>query len=81
MELIYLMGRSTDNSWECQGIFSSFDKAIENLKDGYWFVELPFDELLPSKTMQNEIDIYWQKVGDKIYKTSANGNVILDEVV
>lgn len=55
------------------GIFDSLEKALSNLKEGYFVAELPFNELYPEEEM---LLPSYQLLEGKIYKVSYDGHIL-----
>lgn len=73
MKTVYLLGRWTEPNWEVMGIFEELQKALDNLIDGYWVVELPFNELYSEDKM---LLVSYQIVDNKICIVAEDGTII-----
>lgn len=76
MKNVFLLGRWTEATWEVMGIFPDLKTALKHLKEGYWVVEIPFNELYSEDNMEV---ISYQIVDGKIWLVDVDGTM-LEEV-
>ena len=73
---VFLLGRWTETTWEVMGIFPDLKTTLKHLKEGYWVVEIPFNELYSEDKMEV---ISYQIVNGKIWLVDIDGTM-LEEV-
>jgi hypothetical protein len=75
-EKVFLLGRWAEPQWEVMGIFPDLKTALKHLKEGYWVVEIPFNELYSEDKMEV---LSYQIVDGKIWLVDVDGTM-LEEV-
>jgi hypothetical protein len=76
MKNVFLLGRWAEPQWEVMGIFPDLKTALKHLKEGYWVVEIPFNELYSEEMMEV---LSYQIVDGKIWLVDVDGTM-LEEV-
>ena len=76
MKNVFLLGRWAEPTWEIMGIFPDLKTALKHLKEGYWVVEIPFNELYSEDKMEV---ISYQIVDGRIWLVDIDGTM-LEEV-
>lgn len=76
MKNIFLLGRRAEPQWEVMGIFPDLKTSLKHLKEGYYVVELPFNELYSEDKMEV---VSYQIVDGKIWLVDIDGTM-LEEV-
>ena len=59
--------------WEVMGIFPDLKTSLKHLKEGYYVVELPFNELYSEDKMEV---VSYQIVGGKIWLVDIDGTML-----
>lgn len=75
MKNVFLLGRWAEPTWEVMGIFPDLKTALKHLKDGYWVVEIPFNELYDEENMR----VISYQIRGKIWLVDIDGTM-LEEV-
>lgn len=76
MENVFLLGRWAEPTWEVMGLFPDLKTALKHLKEGYWVVEIPFNELYSEDKMEV---VSYQIVRGRIWSVDVDGTM-LEEV-
>ena len=76
MKNVFLLGRWAETTWEVMGIFPDLKTTLKHLKEEYWVVEIPFNELYSEDKMEV---ISYQIVNGKIWLVDIDGTM-LEEV-
>ena len=73
MKNIFLLGRWAEPQWEVMGIFPDLKTSLKHLKEGYYVVELPFNELYSEDKMEV---VSYQIVDGKIWLVDIDGTML-----
>lgn len=73
MKNVFLLGRWTEPQWEVMGIFPDLKTSLKHLKEGYYVVEIPFNELYSEDKMEV---VSYQFVDGKIWLVDIDGTVL-----
>jgi hypothetical protein len=76
MKNVFLLGRCTKFTWEVLGIFPDLKTSLKHLKEGYFVVEIPFNEFYGEDKMEV---VSYQIVDGKIWLVDIDGTM-LEEV-
>ena len=71
--MVYLLGRWAEPQWEVMGIFPNRKTSLKHLKEGYYVVELPFNELYSEDKMEV---VSYQFVEGKIWLIDIDGTML-----
>lgn len=71
MKSVFLLGRGVEPQWEVMGLFPDLKTALKYLKEGYYVVELPFNELYGEEKMEL---VSYQIAEGKIWLVDSDGN-------
>lgn len=73
MKNIFLLGRWAKLQWEIMGIFPNLKTSLKHLKEGYYVIELPFNELYSE---DNTKVVSYQIVERKIWLIDIDGTML-----
>ena len=73
MKNIFLLGRWAEPQWEVMGIFPDLKTSLKYLKEGYYVVELPFNELYSEDKMEV---VSYQIVEGRIWLVDIDGTML-----
>ena len=76
MKNVFLLGRWTETTWEVLGIFPDLKTSLKCLKEGYFVVEIPFNEFYGEDKMEV---VSYQIVDGKVWLVDIDGTM-LEEV-